>query len=147
MQTRGLFLHLLTHSWWHKINKPMLIQCAIKLNLIHETQVSQGRIYTRSDVLVSCCPVTQVWRQILDKMFISSRHLLISPIHRVNSSSCQVISLSRRVISSCRRVISSYRCAITRLFFNSSYYLSTRHVAFQLFVQRSRALFLEKEGT
>ena len=53
--------------------------------------------------------ITCVCRQILDKIFISSRHkfmpsrpLLISPIHRVNSSSCQVISLSRRVISSCR---------------------------------------------
>ena len=50
-----------------------------------------------------------LWRPILDKIFLSSRHkfmpsrpLLISPIHRVNSSSRQVISLSRRVISSCR---------------------------------------------
>ena len=72
-------------------------------------------------------------RQILDKMFISSRHkfmpsrpLLISPIHRVNSSSCQVISLSRRVISSCRlyylQVHYSY---ILQWFFNSACRTST----------------------
>ena len=54
-------------------------------------------------------PQGKLCRQILDKIFTSSRHkflpsrpLLISPIYRVNSSSCQVISLSRRVISSCR---------------------------------------------
>ena len=55
-----------------------------------------------------------------------------------------------RVVESSRRVVFFdllSRCAITRFFFNSSYYLSTRHVSFQLFVQRSRALFLEKEGT
>ena len=49
------------------------------------------------------------------------------------------------MVESSRRVVLFdllSRCTITRLFFNSSYYLSTRRVAFQLFVQRSRALFL-----
>ena len=78
-------------------------------------------------------PQPKLCRQILDKIFISSRHkfmpsrpLLISPIHRVNSSSCQVISLSRRVISSCRlyylQVHYSY---ILQWFFNSSCRTST----------------------
>ena len=86
-------------------------------------------------------------------------HVVVSSSHLANSSSQLVLSsslsqsvveLSRRVVESSRRVVFFdllSRCAITRLFFNSSYYLSTRHVAFQLFVQRSRALFLEKEGT
>ena len=88
-------------------------------------------------------------RQILDKMFISSRHkfmpsrpLLISPIHRVNSSSWQVISLSRRVISSCRlyylQVHYSY---ILQWFFNSSCRTSTRRVALQLAVSHFNSPF------
>ena len=89
---------------------------------------------------------------------VSSSHLANSLSQLVLSSSLSqsVVELSRRVVESSRRVVESSRrvdlfdlsrCAITRLFFNSSYYLSTRHVAFQLFMQRSRALFLEKEGT
>ena len=90
---------------------------------------------------------------------VSSSHLASSSSQLVVSSSLSqsVVELSRRVVVSSRRVVESSRrvvffdllsrCTITRLFFNSSYYLSTRHVAFQLFVQRSRALFLEKEGT
>ena len=57
-------------------------------------------------------------------------------------SSCRLVESSRRVVL--LDVLS--RCNITRLFFNSSYYLSTRRVAFQLFVQRSRALFLGPKG-
>ena len=83
-----------------------------------------------------------LWRPILDKIFLSSRHkfmpsrpLLISPIHRVNSSSRQVISLSRRVISSCRlyylQVHYSY---ILQWFFNSPCRPLTRRVALQLAV-------------
>ena len=76
----------------------------------------------------------RVCRQILDKIFISSRHkfmpsrpLLISPIHRVNSSSCQVISLSRRVISSCRLYYLQVHCSyILQWFFNSSCRTLTR---------------------
>ena len=99
-------------------------------------------------------------------LVLPHNHVVVSSSHLANSSSQLVLSsslsqsvveLSRRVVESSRRVVESSRrvvffdllsrCAITRLFFNSSYYLSTRHVAFQLFVQRSRALFLEKEGT
>ena len=90
---------------------------------------------------------------------VSSSHLanLSSQLVLSSSLSQSVVELPRRVVESSRRVVESSRrviffdllsrCAITRLFFNSSYYLSTRHVAFQLFVQRSRALVLEKEGT
>ena len=71
-------------------------------------------------------------RQILDKIVILSRHkfmpsrpLLISPIHRVSSSSCQVISLSHRVISLCHlyylQVHYSY---VLQWFFNSSFSIS-----------------------
>ena len=92
-------------------------------------------------------------------LVLPHNHVVVSSSHLANSSSQLVLSaslsqsvveLSRRVVESSRRVVFFdllSRCAITRLFFNSSYYLSTRHVAFQLFVQRSRALFLEKEGT
>ena len=93
-------------------------------------------------------------------LILPHNHVLVSSSHLANSSSQLVLSSSlsqsvvelsrRRVVESSRRVIFFdllSRCAITRLFFNTSYYLSTRHVAFQLFVQRSRALFLEKEGT
>ena len=81
---------------------------------------------------------------------MSSSHLANSTSQLVLSSnlSQSVVELSRRVVESSRCVVESSRrvvffdllsrCAITRLFFNSSYYLSTRHVAFQLFVQRSR---------
>ena len=54
---------------------------------------------------------------------------------RVVVSSRRAVESSRRVVESSRRVVFFYllsRCTITRLFFNSSYYLSTRHVAFQL---------------
>ena len=92
-------------------------------------------------------------------LVLPHNHVVVSSSHLANSSSQLVLSsslsqsaveLSRRVVESSRRVVFFdllSRCAITRLFFNSSYYLSTRHVAFQLFMQRSRALFLEKEGT
>ena len=76
-------------------------------------------------------------------------HLVLPHNHVVVSSSHLAKSSSQLVLSSSlsQSAVELSRCAITRLFFNSSYYLSTRHVAFQLFVQRSRALFLEKEGT
>ena len=85
-------------------------------------------------------------------LVLPHNHLVVSSSQLVLSSSLSqsVVELSRRVVESSRRVVFFdllSRCAITRLFFNSSCYLSTRHVAFQLFVQRSRALFLEKEGT
>ena len=85
-------------------------------------------------------------------LLLPHNHVLVSSFHLASSSSQLVLSssLSQSVVESSRRVVFFdllSRCAITRLFFNSSYYLSTRHVAFQLFVQRSRALFLEKEGT
>ena len=99
-------------------------------------------------------------------LVLPHNHVVVSSSHLANSSTQLVLSsslsqsvaeLSRRVVESSRHVVKSSRrvvffdllsrCAITRFFFNSSYYLSTRHVAFQLFVQRSRALFLEKEGT
>ena len=96
-------------------------------------------------------------------LVLPHNHVLVSSSHLANSSSQLVLSsslsqsvveLSRRVVESSRRVVESSRrvvessrrviffdllsrCAITRLFFNSSYHLSTRHVAFQLFVQRS----------
>ena len=82
---------------------------------------------------------------------VSSSHLASSSSQLVVSSSLSqsVVELSRRVVMSSRRVVESSRrvvessrrvvffdllsrCTITRLFFNSSYYLSTRHVAFQL---------------
>ena len=76
----------------------------------------------------------------------SSQLVLSSSLSQsVVESSRRVVESSRRVVKSSRRVVESSRRAITRLFFNSSYYLSTCHVAFQLFVQRSRALFLKKE--
>ena len=99
-------------------------------------------------------------------LVLPHNHVLVSSSLLANSSSQlvfssslsqSVVELSRRVVESSRRVVESSRrvvlfdllfhCAITRLFFNSSYYLSTRHVSFQLFVQRSRAPFSEKEGT
>ena len=75
---------------------------------------------------------------------VSSSHLASSSSQLVVSSSLSqsVVELSRRVVVSSHRVVESSRrvvffyllsrCTITRLFFNSSYYLSTRHVAFQL---------------
>ena len=87
-------------------------------------------------------------------LVLQHNHVLVSSSYPANSSSQLVLSsslsqsaveLSRRVVESSRRVIESSRrvvfydllsrCAITRLFFNSSYHLSARHVAFQLFVQ------------
>ena len=126
-------------------------------------------------------PGTCLCRQLLDKMFISSCHkympsrpLLISPIHRVNSSSRPVylkVSSSHLVVSSSHLVVllshlvvSSFLtyCLVVPLLvysstrritfqlvvlpFNSSCRLSTRRVAFQLVVQRSRALFLGPKG-
>ena len=78
---------------------------------------------------------------------LSSQLVLSSSLSQsVVELSRHVVESSRRVVESSHRVVKSSRHAITRLFFNSSYYLSTRHVTFQLFVQRSRALFLEKRG-
>ena len=54
------------------------------------------------------------------------------------------------MVESSRRVVLFdllSRCTITRLFFNSSYYLSTRRVAFQLFVQRYCSWDLRDLGT
>ena len=77
-------------------------------------------------------------------LVLPHNHVVVSSSHLANSSSQLVLSsslsqsaveLSRRVVESSRRVVFFdllSRCAITRLFFNSSYYLSTRHVAFQL---------------
>ena len=71
-----------------------------------------------------------------------SRPLLISPIHRVNSSSCQVISLSRRVISSsCLYYLQVHYSYILQWFFNSSCRTSTRRVALQLAVSHFNSPF------
>ena len=77
-------------------------------------------------------------------LVLPHNHVVVSSSHLANSSSQLVLSsslsqrvveLSRRVVESSRRVVESSRrvvffdllsrCAITRLFFNSSYYLST----------------------
>ena len=98
-------------------------------------------------------------------LVVSQIHAVASSSHLANSSSqlvvssslsksvvessCRLVESSRRVVESSRRVVLFdvlSRCNITRLFFNSSYYLSTRRVTFQLFVQRSRALFLGPKG-
>ena len=84
-------------------------------------------------------------------LVLPHNHVVVSSSHLANSSSQLVVSssssqsvveLSRRLVESSRRVVESScrvaffdvlsRCTTTRLFFNSSYYLSTRYVAFQL---------------
>ena len=97
-----------------------------------------------------------LWRQLLDKMFISSCHkympsrpLLISPIHRVNSSSRPVylkVSSSHLVVSSSHLVESSSHLVVwsSHLVVSSflTYclvvpllvYSSTRRITFQLVV-------------
>ena len=49
----------------------MLIQCRIQLNLIHETQASQGRIYTSSGVLVSCSLSPKVRSGVINKFTLA----------------------------------------------------------------------------
>ena len=70
-------------------------------------------------------------------LVLPHNHVVVSSCHLANSSSQLVLSsslsqsvveLSRRVVESSRRVVFFdllSRCAITRLFFNSSYYLAT----------------------
>ena len=75
----------------------------------------------------------------------SHNHVVVSSSHLANSSSQLVVSsslsqsvveLSRRVVESSRRVVKS-SCRVPLQLVDSSCHLSTRHVAFQLFVERS----------
>ena len=112
-------------------------------------------VLPHNHVLVSSSNLANLSSQLVLSSSLSQSVVELS--RRVVESSRRVVESSRRVVESSRRVVEPSgrvvffdllsRCAITRLFFNLSYYLSTRHVAFHLFAQRSRALFLEKEGT
>ena len=67
--------------------------------------------------------------QLVVSSSLSSSHLVVS--------SSRLVESSRRVVESSRRVVLFdllSRCTITRLFFNSSYYLSTCRITFQLVV-------------
>ena len=131
----------------------------------HEDELPTGMHLSYENKSRHCIPMASTPGQNVH-LVLPHNHVVVSSSHLANSSSQLVLSsslsqrvveLSRRVVESSRRVVESSRrvvffdllsrCAITCLFFNLSYYLSTRHVAFQLFVQRSRALFLQKEGT
>ena len=89
--------------------------------------VSSSHLASSSSQLVVSSSLSQSVVELSRRVVVSSR--------RVVESSRRVVESSRRVVESSRRVVFFYllsRCTITRLFFNSSYYLSTCHVAFQL---------------